>query len=1450
MVRLREIPRTAVFAWSPGPSTPLLVTGTRTGAVSDDFSSDTKLELWDLGLTKLHHDEELTMPIGSITTDAGFNDIAWGEPDDEYPLGVVAGALENGSIDLWDVDKLRQGSADALISRTTKHSGAAKALQWNPWRHNLLASVGAKGEIFIYDLNNMANPFRLGASAARADDIECLDWNKQEKTAHILATGSSGGFVTVWDVKQKRDILTLNNQGRKAVSAVAWDPEESTKLATATPNDQEALINLWSLRNSAAPERTLKGHELGVLGLSWCIQDSNLLLSCGKDNRTICWNSRTGEKYGDFAAGSNWAFQTKWNPHNPNLIASASFDGKILVTSIQATNTETEEQINAGQNLDGEDFFNKAQSQPQSISFSLPKAPKWAARPTGVSFGFGGKLVRLSTDASRKSKVSIEAFTVDSKIGQAAEEFETKLRSGDLASICNAKIEAAKTDEEKADWRVIETLHAGKSRKKLREYIGFPTGDAADELARKTDALSVSKDAAEPKTSQPTDDDIFGNGDDGGDAFLANLASTKGAKTNSPFHIYKDTESNADKSITRALMLGQFEKALDICLEEDRMSDAFMIAVCGGQACIDKAQTAYLKKKAQGPNYLRLLASIVGKNLWDVVHNADLHNWKEVMATLCTYADETEFADLCEALGDRLEEAYEQDRSSTSLRRDASFCYLAGSKLEKVVNNWVQELQEQEKSALEASESDNDFSVHAQCLQGFIEKVSIFRKVTNFQDAELQTTAGWKLAPLYALYAEYANVLASHDRLGSAEQYLTLLPPQFEGADSAQSRIRQATASGKKAVSTAARQPLAHQRPNPAAPAAPASLQPANPLINQARNPPSFAPSTIASSPYAPAATPAANPYAPPANNYAPTGYQPAQPAAPYGPAASYGGYQPPQQQVVMPPPPHAGTAAPSAPPPSAARNMTNWNDMPEGFIKERQPASRRGTPGPQPVISPFPNTQPAVISPPPAVGAFAPKPSAPLPPPPRAGEATPKITSPTMAPPASIARVSSPYTPAHASQLGAGSTLPAPVGPPLPRGASPYQPPPSVSAGAPSNRYAPAPGSQPSPGPGALPPQRNVAPNPYSAQPNPYAPQQLQQPQAPAAPAAPPPRGPPRGPPPSQVPSAPPPRAGFAPAPPPSAPAPAAVAQQETAPSPGPPQAQYPRGDRSHISPHAQPIVDILSAEMARIKPLAPQSFTDRVTDTEKRLNILFDHLNNENLLKPDTVQEMVEISRAVERREWDRAQAMFTDMQTAKLETEGSQWMVSPPCQLRTSTRFMHTDFPFLAWCQALDRSWEGYEGNMIQGSQTLTTRSPPRIGPSSPIFDRLGALKAHQAVQCSFRSPRCSTDCLIEESYIAPPLTLLVVISVQVWQRGQVDSGFPAVHVVTVRSPEDFTVLPCSYVLDAGDADDNVRSMGYVYIASEFGMGDSGGQTRWLCAATSRWLLSPSTVASAAR
>jgi protein transport protein SEC31 len=49
-MKLKEIPRTATFAWSPGQHLPIIATGTVAGALDASFSNTTELELFNLNL--------------------------------------------------------------------------------------------------------------------------------------------------------------------------------------------------------------------------------------------------------------------------------------------------------------------------------------------------------------------------------------------------------------------------------------------------------------------------------------------------------------------------------------------------------------------------------------------------------------------------------------------------------------------------------------------------------------------------------------------------------------------------------------------------------------------------------------------------------------------------------------------------------------------------------------------------------------------------------------------------------------------------------------------------------------------------------------------------------------------------------------------------------------------------------------------------------------------------------------------------------------------------------------------------------------------------------------------------------------------------------------------------------------------------------------------------------
>jgi protein transport protein SEC31 len=81
----------------------------------------------------------------------------------------------------------------------------------------------------------------------------------------------------------------------------------------------------------------------------------------------------------------------------------------------------------------------------------------------------------------------------------------------------------------------------------------------------------------------------------------------------------------------------------------------------------------------------------------------------------------------------------------------------------------------------------------------------------------------------------------------------------------------------------------------------------------------------------------------------------------------------------------------------------------------------------------------------------------------------------------------------------------------------------------------------------------------------------------------------------------------------------------------------------------------------MQRVKSKAPAQYKQHVNDTEKRLNILFDHLNNDSV-KPDTVQQLNELANNIQARQYDQAGAIFSDIMTNKTD-EGSDWIVSAP-------------------------------------------------------------------------------------------------------------------------------------------------------------------------------------------
>ena len=135
---------------------------------------------------------------------------------------------------------------------------------------------------------------------------------------HILASSSLNGTTVVWDLKRQRPVISFTDpNSRRRCSAMQWNPEVATQLIVASDDDRSPSLQIWDLRNSISPAREFVGHSKGVLAMAWSQADPGLLLTCGKDNRTLCWDTVVGEVLAELPASSNWNFDVQWSSTTP-----------------------------------------------------------------------------------------------------------------------------------------------------------------------------------------------------------------------------------------------------------------------------------------------------------------------------------------------------------------------------------------------------------------------------------------------------------------------------------------------------------------------------------------------------------------------------------------------------------------------------------------------------------------------------------------------------------------------------------------------------------------------------------------------------------------------------------------------------------------------------------------------------------------------------------------------------------------------------------------------------------------------------------------------------------------------------------------------------------------------------------------------------------------------------
>ncbi|XP_041691987.2 protein transport protein Sec31A isoform X3 [Coregonus clupeaformis] len=783
-MRLKEIQRTAHPAWSPAPHHPIcLALGTSAQQLDASFNTAAALEIFQVDFA----DPSLDMKLkGSLPTSNRLHSLVWvnfGAGEDGLG-GRLIGGSDNGMVTVYSPEAIVTSGAEAIIGQSDKHTGPVRALDFNPFQSNLLASGANDSEIYIWDLNNFSNPMTPGTKSQLCEppeDISVVSWNQQVQ--HILASANPSGKAVVWDLRKNEPIIKISDHSnRMHCSGMLWHPEVATQLVLASEDDRMPVIQMWDLRFATSPLKVLENHTRGLLSIAWSQADPELLLSSAKDNRILCWNPNTGEVIYELPTTNQWCFDIQWCPRNPGLLSAASFDGWISVYSVMGGSLEAQQQRRADQissSFDTMDPFGTGQVLPPlqvpqptpqtTLVAPLKKPPKWVRRPVGASFAFGGKLITFGSPKPPVQspqpvpvprQVFVSQVTTETEFLQRSRELQAALQSGSLSDYCQAKIHKAPTDSEQDIWRFLLVNFEDEARVKFLRLLGFskeelerkistclgknlqPNGHGVDanDLAEKIQLLSTQRseesgDAVDstktPGSSSPSD-------------FFSHIPPQPQDKEKISFQI--PVSADADGLISQALLVGNFEGAVDLCLNDGRYAEAILLAISGGEELLQKTQQTYLDK--QRNSISMLISSVVTQNWGDIVQSCELDNWKEALAALLTYAHPNEFAHLCDTLGSRLEGEGTEKRCL-----QACLCYICSGNIEKLVECWA--LQRDCSSPL--------------VLEDLVEKVMVLRKsIERLRSSEVALQS-----PVLAdKLTHYAGLLASQGSLVTAMSYL------------------------------------------------------------------------------------------------------------------------------------------------------------------------------------------------------------------------------------------------------------------------------------------------------------------------------------------------------------------------------------------------------------------------------------------------------------------------------------------------------------------------------------------------------------------------------------------------------------------------------------------------------------------------------------------------------
>ena len=611
--------------------------------------------------------------------------------------GILASGQSDGSVGLYT----NEPSALRRANLVSKHSDEVHGVSFNGHYDSMLASASSDAEVCIWDVQKPNEPTLYSPLEGNSSSqVTQLEWNPSVQ--HILATTLSNGNTVVWDVRKHKAIHTIpDSQGRRK-SALQWNSQTATHLVVASDDDRSPMLQVWDLRQKMSPLMELTGHSKGILSCAWSHADPNLLVSSGKDGRTLLFDMQNATVAGDLTQpSSNWVFDTSWCNASPGLVALSSADSKLSV---------------------------------HNATEALNVAPQWLKRPTCTSLGFGNMLA-----AARPHSHSVQCRQLPTLEGDQLPNGDDGRNKAQLLNAQNELQDAAAARYNSAlsefcwkqsncdahvgecdattskPWRMLYAMLANDPRRELLGVLGY-----SDQVRRKEERTRIAADPhiddlgeaphslhdastvslmGAPEDAASVFESLADENDEQGGRIRSNSgelpayeiangdlqnAGAEEGDSNVSHHYQASSNTHEEEAgemeIQESLVVGDWEGAARAALNVGRTTDALVIASCGSSESFEAIRRAVMAQRTIKRS-VSLVRSVTDGDLSRLVNERATSQWAETLALLCSYAAPSEFGELACKLADKL--------AIAGRREESVLCSICGGRIDDIASAYL-----------------------------------------------------------------------------------------------------------------------------------------------------------------------------------------------------------------------------------------------------------------------------------------------------------------------------------------------------------------------------------------------------------------------------------------------------------------------------------------------------------------------------------------------------------------------------------------------------------------------------------------------------------------------------------------------------------------------------------------------------------------------------------------